>query len=195
MPGLLNRHDCGRAGMAWALRDDWTMNTRIGSGVLVALLAATGLGCAHRDSTPRALAAARAECKRAENGPARHLESVVVDDAEAALAAAEAAYDDNDDLAELLAVFAQRKAQLAESLAATKMARRRAHESIAERNVLLEVRAAEARVIAERNAPAAPPAGAAEMQPQPQPPATTTPRAPESTPPDGPQSGAPPQAR
>jgi hypothetical protein len=186
--------------MAWALRGGWTMNTTIGSGVLVALLAAGSLGCAHRDTTPRALAAARAECTRAENGPAARYESVVVDDAQAALAAAEAAYDNNDDLAELLAIYAQRKAQLAESLAATRMARKKAHNAIAQRNLLLQARAAEARVIAERNAPAPPEsrgelakpaAGAAEMQA----PRSTMQLSPKSTPKGGPQSGAPPKAR
>jgi hypothetical protein len=141
---------------------------------------------------PRPLAAARAETARAENGPARRLQPVAVDDAEAALAAAEASYAANDDLAELRAVYAQRKAQLAQSLAATEMARQKEHDAIAQRNILLEVRAAEARVIAERNGEIPPLTGAAEMQP-PEPP--KTPRAPGSTPQGGPQSGAPPKAR
>lgn len=172
------------------------MNSTIGSGVLVALLAAAGVvGCAHQETTPRALAAARAECARAENGPAHRLQPVAVGDAEVALADAEAAYRDGDNLAELRATLAQRKAQLAESLAATEMAREKAHDLVAQRNLLLDVRTAEARVIAERNGqPLPPPAGAAEMQPQTQPAPATTTRAPGPTPQGGPQSDAPPKA-
>ena len=171
------------------------MSIRIGTAVVLPLLL---VGCTHQASVPRALTAARAECARAENGPARRLQPVAVDDAEAALAEAEAAYLEGNDLAELRAIYAQRKAQLAESLAATEMAREKAHDAIAQRNVLLEVRAAEVRVIAERNGEIPPLTGAAEMQPAP-PPASTSPatkkRAPKSTPRGGPQSGAPPQAR
>ncbi len=176
------------------------MSIRIGTAVVLPILvAASSVACTHEARVPRALSAARAECARAENGPARRLQPVAVDDAEAALADAEAAYKEGNDLAELRAVYAQRKAQLAESMAATEMAREKTHEAVAERNVLLETRAAEARVIAERNAPQ-PAAGAALMQAQPEPkPAgsktTTKKRAPGSTPQGAPQSDVPPPAR
>jgi hypothetical protein len=180
------------------------MSIRIGrAAVLQLFLVASTAGCAHQARVPRSLAAARAECARAENGPARRLQPVAVDEAEAALAAAEAAHKAKDDLAELRAIYAQRKAQLAQSLAATEMARQKEHDAIAQRTVLLEVRAAEARVLAERLGEIPPSAGgeptrpgvagAAEMQ-RPEPP-PTTPRAPGSTPQGGPQSGAPPKAR
>ncbi len=146
------------------------MSIRIGRAVVLPLfLVASAAGCTHEASVPRPLAAARAEVARAENGPARHLQPVAVADAEAALAAAEAAYETGDDLAELHAIYAQR-------------------------NVLLVVRAAEARVIAERIGEARPTIGATEMQKQ-NAPAPTKKRAPKSTPRGGPQSGAPPKAR
>jgi hypothetical protein len=185
----------------------------LGRAVVVPLFViASAAACTHEASVPRPLAAARAECARAENGPARRLQPVAVDDAEAALADAEAAYMNEDDDAGLRAIFAQRKAQLAESLAATQMAREKTHDAIAQRTVLLEVRAAEARVIAERNAPAPAPRttmGAAEMQPakstpsQPAPEALPTKkpkaakktRAPVSTPQGAPQPASPPPAR
>lgn len=171
------------------------MSIRIGTAVVLPFLV---LACTHETSVPRALSAARAECARAENGPASRLQPVALADAEAALAEAEGAYKEGNDLAELRAIYAQRKAQLAESLAATQMAREKAHDLIAQRNVLLEVRAAEARVIAERNGEIPPLAGAAEMQATP-PPASSSPatkkRAPKSTPRGGPQSDAPPKAR
>lgn len=172
------------------------MSIRIGRAVILPflLVAASTAGCAHQASTPRALAAARAECERAENGPAHRLQPVAVADAQAALAEAEAAFKTNDDNAELRAVYAQRKAQLAESMAATEMAREKAHDLVAQRNVLLEVRSAEARVIAERNGQIPPATGAAEMQATPQP-APSTSSAPGSTPQGGRQSGAPPKAR
>ena len=174
------------------------MSNRIGRAVALPLLVAATWGCTHEVPPPRALRAARAEVTRAENGPAAHLQSTAVDDAEAALASAEAAYKAEDDDAELFAIYAQRKAQLAESLAATEMARERAHDATAQRNVLLETRAAEARVIAERLGEVAPPTwGAAEMQ-KVQPPAPSAPSstssAPKSTPPAGRRSGAPPKA-
>lgn len=173
------------------------MSIRIGRAVVLPFLlaaAASTAGCAHQASVPRALAAARAECARAENGPAHRLQPVAVADAQAALADAEAAFKTDDDDAELRAIYAQRKAQLAQSLAATQMAREKAHDAIAQRNVLLEVRAAEARVIAERNGQIPPATGAAEMQTTPQP-APSTSSAPGSTRQGGPQSGAPPKAR
>ena len=170
------------------------MSNRIGRAVALPLLVASTWGCTHEVPPPRALKAARAEVARAENGPASHLQSVAVDDAEAALAQAEAAYNAEDDDAELFAIYAQRKAQLAQSLAATEMARQKAHDAIAQRNVLLEVRSAEARVIAERLGEVAPPTwGAAEMQ-RVKPPAPATSSAPKPTRPGGPQSGAPPKA-
>ncbi|HEX8794726.1 MAG TPA: DUF4398 domain-containing protein [Polyangiaceae bacterium] len=172
------------------------MSIRIGTAVVLPLLlAASSVACTHETRVPRALTAARAECARAENGPARRLQPVAVDDAQAALADAEAAYKDGNENADLRAVYAQRKAQLAESMAATEMARQQTHDAIAERNVLIETREAEAKVIAERNAPQTP-AGAAEMQAQPakKTPATKK-RAPGSTPQAAPQSDAPPQAR
>lgn len=176
----------------------------IGRAVIVPLfLVGSAAACTHEASTPRALSAARAECARAENGPARRLQPVAVDDAQAALAGAEAAYDNEDDDADLRALYAQRKAQLAESLAATEMAREKTHDAVAQRNVLLEVRAAEASVIAERNAVTPRTTmGAAEMQkktpealPTKKPKPTTKKRAPGSTPQGAPQSDAPPQAR
>ena len=172
------------------------MSNRIGRAVALPLLVASTWGCTHEVPPPRALKAARAEVARAENGPASHLQSVAVDDAEAALAQAEAAYKADDDDAELFAVYAQRKAQLAQSLAATEMARQKAHDAIAQRNVLLEVRSAEARVIAERLGEVAPPTwGAAEMQRGVEPPpAPATSSAPKPTRRGGPQSGAPPKA-
>jgi hypothetical protein len=180
------------------------MSTRIGRAALLPLplllVVASTAACTHTTRVPRALSAARAEVARAENGPAGSLQTAAVGDAEAALADAEAAYKENNEDAELRAVYAQRKAQLAESLAATEVAHKRAHDAIAERNLLLDVRSAEARVIAERNGQTPPATGAAEMQPQ-----TTTQktqktqqqatpassaRAPGSNPPAAPQSGA-----
>jgi len=176
------------------------MSNRIGRAVALPLLLAATWGCTHESTPPRALRAARAEVARAEHGPASHLQATAVDDAEAALASAEAAYTADDDDADLFALYAQRKAQLAESLAATQMARQKAHDATAQLNVLIEVRAAEARVIAERLGEVAPPTwGAAEMQnvqPPPAPPAPpSTSRAPRSTPPAGRRSGARPKAR
>lgn len=181
------------------------MSTRIGRAALLPLplllVVASTAACTHVTRVPRALSAARAEVARAENGPAGSLQTAAVGDAEAALADAEAAYKENNEDAELRAVYAQRKAQLAESLAATEVAHKRTHDAVAERNLLLDVRSAEARVIAERNGQTPPATGAAEMQPQTQPatqktgkqqqatPASSA-RAPGSNPPAAPQSGA-----
>ena len=175
------------------------MSNRIGRAVALPLLVVATWGCTTQEApphVPRPLAAARAEVARAHNGPAARLQPVAVDDAEAALADAEAAYAEDYDNAELRAIYAQRKAQLAESMAATKMAREKAHDATAQRNVLLETRAAEARVIAERLGEMAPPTwGAAEMQrAQPPAPAPATSSAPKSTPRGGRRFGAPPKA-
>jgi len=173
------------------------MSIRIGRAVALPLLVAATWGCTTQEAppphVPRALAAARAEVARAHNGPAARLQPTAVDDAEAALADAEAAYAEDYENADLRATYAQRKAQLAESMAATKMARVKAHDATAQRNVLLQTRAAEARVIAERLGYLAPRTwGAAEMQPPAAPPATSS--APKSTPPAGRRSGGPPKA-
>ena len=172
------------------------MSIRIGRAVALPLLVAATWGCTTQEApphVPRALAAARAEVARAHNGPAARLQPVAIDNAEAALADAEAAYAVDYENAELRAIYAQRKAQLAESMAATKMAREKAHDATAQRNLLLQTRAAEARVIAERLGYLAPRTwGAAEMQPPPAPPATSS--APKSTPPVGRRSGARPKA-
>lgn len=175
------------------------MSNKIGTAVVLSLFlfgSASTVACTHQSVVPRPLAAARAEVARAQNGPAGRLQPVAVDGAQAALAEAEAAYKTSNDDAELRAVYAQRKAQLAESLASTEMARQRKHDAIAERTVLLQEQLAEARVIAERNGQIPPATGVAEMQNQPAPaPSSTSPRAPGSTPQGGPQSDAPPKAR
>lgn len=129
------------------------------------LFFASTTACAHSHTVPGALAGARAACARVLVGPVRDLEPAASGDAEAACAEAEAADRQGSRRAEPLAMVAESKARLAESLAATAIARREARDAFASRELLLQLRAEEARAIAEHDAESAPPKGVAEMQP------------------------------
>jgi hypothetical protein len=134
--------------------------------VLPFVLALSTASCTHQETVPSALTQARFECARAVAGPAQQLEPAAAGDAEAACHDAEVAYRQDRDRAPPLALLAQRKAQLAESLAATEIARREQRDPVSQLQALLEARAAEARAIAEHDAGIRSQRGAAEMQPK-----------------------------
>jgi hypothetical protein len=123
----------------------------ISSTMLVATLLAGSAACTGQRAAPVVLLDARAECARAAAGPAMQIDPAVVHGAEVALAEAEVAWkhapDDPSTIARI--VVAQRKAQLAESVAATVIAHRRAQQATAQRKALMEARLREARAQAE----------------------------------------------
>jgi hypothetical protein len=118
----------------------------ISSTMLVASFLVGTTACAAQRAAPVVLLDARAECARAAAGPAMQIDPAVVHGAEVALAEAELAWkrapDDPSTIARI--VVAQRKAQIAESVAATVIAHRDARQATAQRHALLEARRREA---------------------------------------------------
>jgi hypothetical protein len=89
------------------------------SGAFVLALVA---GCAST-SPPRELVNARVAYQQAQTGNATRLSPADLHEAEVALAAAERAYEDDEDSVRDLAYIAQRKAQLAEARAGVLLAK------------------------------------------------------------------------